>query len=461
MLAQRASGDALVAQAVHQDNPLAQLSASTRALTRRVSPAVVEILVAGYGSADEENGRTASQVSRQSSSGSGVLVDSAGYIMTNAHVVRGAISLSVLMGKIDGAGEPGSERFRAPRTYSARVLGVDRESDLALLKVEGTGFPWLRFGNSDTVFQGDLVLALGSPMRLRNSLSMGVVSAPARAVSEDDAVLYIQTDASINPGDSGGALVNTDGRLVGLNTFIMTKSGGNEGIGFAIPSAVVQNVYRQLRLSGVVAKGSLGAFVQNITPPMAKGLDLQAPQGVLVSDIEPQSPAEAAGLKRRDVILSLDNKPIETARQFDEAIYRRQIGDKIVLRVQRAAMKIVLTASIAGHSAKTGSLAGLVSPEKNLVSRLGIFCVEIDKEVAEMMPELRRQYGLIVAAKAPEGQIQFIDLRPGDIIHAVNNRPIALLDAFRAMIGEYQHGAPVALQIERDGRFQYVAFEIE
>lgn len=454
------SGASLFAQADHPPNPLAQISSSIRALTRRVSPAVVEILATGYGPGDDEAGRASNQISRQNSSGSGVLVDSSGYIMTNAHVVQGAISLTVLAGKPDVAGV-GSRRFHEPNTFAARVLGVDRDSDLALLKIEGTGFPFLRFGDSESVSQGDLVLAFGSPMHLRNSLSLGVVSAPARAVKSDDPLLYIQTDASINPGDSGGALVNIDGRLVGLNTFIMTKSGGNEGIGFAIPSAVVRNVYQQLRSSGVVVRGSLGIYAQDITPALAKGLDLRAIQGVLVADVEPQGSADRVGLKRRDVILTVNDKPVETARQFDEAISRRAIGESVSLHVQRESLKFGVTASVAGRPTRIESLVALVSPAKNLIPRLGIFCLEIDDSLAALMPEMRRQYGLVVAARAPEGQLQSIDLRPGDIIHALNNLPIALIDVFRSRIAEFQHGDAVALQIEREGRFQYVAFEIE
>lgn len=320
-----ASGGVAFAQTA-PGNPLGQLSASIRELTRRVSPAVVEILTTGYGSADEENGRTSNQISRRQSSGSGVLVDPAGYIMTNAHVVQGAVTLKVLVGKANMLSGVATPRFEAPRTFDARVLGVDRESDLALLKVDQQGFPFLNFGESDAVSQGDLVLALGSPMHLRNSLAMGVVSSPARPIGDDDPILYVQTDASINPGDSGGALIDTNGRLVGLNTFIFSKSGGNEGIGFAIPSDVVKNVYRQLRRSGVVSRGTLGIFVQNITAPMARGLDLVAQEGVVVADVDNDGPADIAGFKRRDIVVSLNGKAVETARQFDDAIYRRAVG---------------------------------------------------------------------------------------------------------------------------------------
>ena len=311
---------AFAAERVDSKNALSDLSASIRELTRRVSPAVVEILITGYAAAGEEEGRMSNHISRQTSSGSGVIVDSSGYIVTNEHVVKGAVRIKVLVGSPPRGGLTVPRQVQSVRTFDARVLGIDPDSDLALLKIDGKGLPAVRFGNSDMLAQGDVVLSIGSPMQLRNSLTMGVVSAPARAVNEDNPILYIQTDASINPGDSGGALLSTDGRLVGINTSILSRSGGNEGIGFAIPSNIVENVYRQLRKTGVVSMGSLGVFVQNISFPLAMGLDLPVKQGVVVADVDQPGSGDTAGLKRRDVILSLDGTAIENAKQFDNVI---------------------------------------------------------------------------------------------------------------------------------------------
>jgi serine protease Do len=438
-------------------SPLSQLSASIRELTRRVSPAVVEIVVTGYGVPEEENDQASNQIGRMKSSGSGVVVDPAGYIMTNAHVVKGAVTLKVSLGNSRSP----TSRFQVPRTFDARVLGVDRESDLALLKIEAQGLPSLTFGDSDKVSQGDLVLALGSPMHLRNSLAMGVVSSPARAISDDNPILYVQTDASINPGDSGGALIDINGHLIGLNTFIFSKSGGNEGIGFAIPSDVVRNVYRQLRHEGVVSRGTLGIYVQNITSAMAEGLDLALKSGVVVADVDDGGPGDIAGFKRRDIILTLNGKGVQTAREFDDAIYRRGAGVRVIVTVERGNDVRSLIAQIGSQTAKEDRLSALISPAEDLIPRLGIFCLEIDDKLTRLIPELRRHYGLLVAAKAPDSQASFIDLRAGDVIHQMNNLPIGLFDVFRAKIDELKPGDAVALQIERDGRLQYVAFEIE
>lgn len=442
-------------------NPLVELSGSIRQLTNRVAPAVVEIVVTGYAASENKSGQTADQFSRQRSSGSGVLVDSAGYIMTNAHVVVGAVKIRVLVPLAKSPNTAQSPTIPATQILDARILGIDRESDLALLKVEAQGLPVLRFGDSDKIHQGDLVFAVGSPLGLRNSVSMGVVSAPARAVNDENPILYIQTDASINPGNSGGALVDTSGAIIGLNTFIVSQSGGNEGIGFAIPSNVVHNVYQQLRKAGRVSRGFVGILAQDITSVLAKGLGLLVQRGVVVSDVVPESPADRAGVKRRDVILSFNGQTIENARQLENDVYGRQGGEKAELTALRGNDQISLTVEIERRPAPWDPLAALASPEKNLVPRLGILCVEIDQQIAELIPEIRRTYGLIVVAKSPEGQAQFIDLQAGDIIHAINNLPVASLAALQDAIQALKTGDAVVLQIERDQRFQFVAFELE
>jgi serine protease Do len=442
-------------------NPLTALSGSIRQLTNRVAPAVVELVINGYTAADDDSGQTSNQISRQRSSGSGVIVDSSGYIMTNAHLIRGAIKIEVLVADSTtrkGAGQ--NHPDRADR-LDARILGIDRDSDLALIKIDRQNASALRFGDSDQLRQGDLVFAIGSPLGLRNSVSMGVVSAPARAINETNPILFVQTDASINPGNSGGALVDAHGLLVGLSTFIVSKSGGNEGIGFAIPASVVHNVYRQLRAKGKVSRGTIGVSVQNITPVPARGLELPLPSGVVVADVDSGSSADRAGLKRRDIILSVNGRDMESARQFENDINGRENGEKIALSVQRGTRPIALNFEVAEQAVSFDPLATLASPDTNLIRRLGILCIEIDQQVVKLMPDLRRQYGLIVAAKSPEGQAQFIDIEPGDVIHAINNLPVVSLGAFQNAVKEFQPGDAVVLQIERDGRFQYVAFEIE
>ena len=437
-----------------QQDALSAYSHSIRALTQKVSPAVVQVLVNGYGRVNEGQDETVALIGRQRSSGSGVTVDPSGYIVTNAHVVRGAVRVRVFIAGVKGPGE----------LADAKIIGVDRGTDLALIKVDRTGLPTLRFGDSDALRQGDIVLAIGSPLGLKNSVSMGVVSAPSRQINEDNPVGYIQTDASINPGNSGGALVNTEGRLVGINSFIYSQSGGSQGIGFAIPSSIVQNVYQQLKNKGHVHKGEIGVFVQDITPVMAAGLQLPRPTGAVVTDVEPGSPAESAGLKARDIVLSLDNRPVEYARDFELAFYRRVKGDHVSVKVLRDGQDLPkpIVIEVAEQEGEVdNALADSVKPENNLVPRLGILCIEIDTKLAKALPDLRQPDGLIVAAKLPEGQGRYIDLQAGDVIHTMNNQPIGSLETFRTVIDGLKAGEPVALLIERSGTFRYIAFEIE
>jgi len=436
-----------------EPDALRTLSRSVRALAQRVSPAVVQIHVSGYGPLEEEEGRAASVIAPQRSLGSGVIVDPGGYIVTNAHVVRGAVKVRVLLAS--------PAKGRAGDPLDARIVGVDRESDLALIKVGQDGLPALRFGNSDALRQGDVVLAIGSPLGLRNSVSMGIVSASARAVGEDSPMLYVQTDASINPGNSGGALVNVDGALMGINTFILSQSGGNEGIGFAIPSNTVRNVYTQLKQKGHVHRGTVGIAGQTITPILAEGLGLERQSGVIAADVEPDGPADRAGVKRGDILLSMDGRGLDSARQLESGVYRRQKGAKVALKVLRGPDELDVSVGVDELENEDDPLADLVTPEKNLISRLGVLCIEIDKRVAAMVEGLRQQYGLIVAAKSPQGQGRYIDLRPGDVIHAINTLPVSTVDALRQSIDGMKSGAAVVLQIERSSVFRYVAFEIE
>lgn len=463
VLTMSVTGAALAAQVAHppaKPNSLIEFSGEIRSLSRRVSPAVVQISVSGYGSLDQSTGHSVNLFGRQESIGSGVIVDADGYIVTNAHVVSGAVRIKVAFAggplrnqAADDAGELESAE--------AKIVGVDTESDLAVLKVDRKGLTALKFMNSDRLRQGDLVLALGAPMGLANSMSLGIVSAAARSLGEQNPMVYVQTDASINPGNSGGPLVSMNGLLAGLNTFILSQSGGNEGLGFAIPANTVRDVYLQVRKNGEVKRGELGIFTQNITPVMARGLSLARDHGVVIADVEPESPADKAGLRRGDVLVSLDDRAIVSAGQLENRIFRRQAGEKVQLAILRGQQKLIFSLAVRERADAGSLLARLAHPERNLVSRLGVLCVQLDKDLASMIPGLRREYGLIVAAKAPEGQSQFIDLQPGDIIDAVNTVPVAFIETLQSSLDGMKPGDPVVLQIERNGRFQYLAFELD
>src|SRR6185503_4631261 len=311
--------------------PLADLSRSLQELAAKVSPSVVQIFVTGYPTPDEEDQSATSEPQLERSSGSGVIVDADGYIVTNAHVVENATRVEV---ELPVEGTPGRSILRRRgRTVGARVIAIDHETDIAVVRVEAHGLPPLQFGDSDALRSGQIVLAFGSPLGLESSVSMGVVSAVARQLTPDDPMIYIQTDATINPGNSGGALVDTSGRLVGINTLIYSKSGGSEGIGFAAPSNIVRNVFAQIRKTGRVRRGEIGVNAQTVTPLMAEALGLPPEAAVILADVYPGGPAAKAGLQAGDIVTTLDGKPMENGRQFRINVYTRGIGEQVAVQV--------------------------------------------------------------------------------------------------------------------------------
>ena len=253
--------------------------------------------------------------------------------MTNAHVVQGARKIRV---RLQGLEKQSSAPLSEPLgPIEAKLVGLDRQTDLAVLKIDMTGLPALQLANSNELKQGQIVFAFGSPLGLENSVTMGVVSSTARQIDPDDPAIYIQTDAPINPGNSGGPLVDVDGHVVGINTFILSQSGGNEGLGFAIPSDVVRNIYDQIRTEGHVHRGQIGVYLRTITPELVEGLHLPVSRGVLLEDVSPGSPADKAGLKVGDIVTSVGGKPVDNVRQFALDLYAYKIGQKAEIGVLR------------------------------------------------------------------------------------------------------------------------------
>lgn len=440
---------------------LRQLNGSVESLTQRVSPAVVQILVTGY-AAVEEHGRTdTALIGRQHSLGSGVIVAPDGYIMTNAHVVEGAERVRVVLFSTEATGSPAQALGARTTTLNAHILGVNKDTDLALLKVEANGLPFLPFGSYPDVRQGQLVFAFGSPEGLGNSVTMGVISSVARQPDPERPMVYIQTDAPINPGNSGGPLVDIEGRLVGVNTFILTQGGGNEGIGFAIPSLVVHYVYTQLRDHGHVHRGAIGASVQDITPTLAAGLGLARDQGLVVSDVIPDGPAEGAGLKIGDIILTLNGGTVTSMPQFEANFMLRVNPVPLKVEVLRGSQKASLEIPVVEQKDEMDRLADALDPRKSLVPKLGILGVEIDRHLAEMIPNSRMGSGVIVAARTTWAASIELGLTTGDVIHSLNGVPIISLETLRSGILRLQPGDAAVLQIERDGRLQFLAFEME
>ncbi len=356
---------------------LASLSTSLQEVVTHVSASVVQVSATGFNIEGASDSRQMKVFSRERGIGSGVVLSADGLIVTNAHVVEGAHRIRV-HAKAAKTGEEG--RASACRddparcreaVLEAKLVGVDRFSDLALLKVEATGLEYLNIRDSDDLHQGELVLALGSPLGLENSVSMGIVSSVARQLARDDPHVYIQTDAAINPGNSGGPLVDTHGRLVGINTFIMSQSGGSEGVGFAVPGDLVQNVVAQLRAQGRVRRGQIGVFLKTLTPELATALALLKTLGVVIEDVTPGGPAERAGLRIGDIVETFAGRPIQDVPQFAKALFQVRVGESAAIAVLRGANRIAANVMVEDRPHDPPGLADPVSENSVLPEAWG------------------------------------------------------------------------------------------
>lgn len=440
-------------------SPLRQLSNLIQDVAARVDPAVVQVLTKGLAPAE---GGSVGAVRAQRGNGSGVIVDAEGYVITNAHVIGATRRVEVLLPQRAEVGMARTSVLKpAGKLVQAEVVGVDRETDIAVLKIAEKGLAHLPLGDSEAVRQGEVVLAFGSPFGLENSVSMGVVSSVARQLQQDHPMIYIQTDAAINPGNSGGPLVDADGRVIGINTFLITQGGGNEGIGFAAPSNIVKSVYEQIRKHGRVRRGQIGLVVQTISPALAQALELKRDWGVMVEDVRPGGAAAAAGLQIKDVLLSMNGKALENGRQFGVGVYP-MAGQTVELEVLRGEQKLKIPVAVLERPQDPDDLLSLATGEANSIPKLGVIGLTLDERVTPRMPELRRLAGVVVA-----GVLSSAGARPedafhaGDVIYAINNTAVRDLAGLKVALAPFGHGQPIAVQIERKGQLQFLLVEVE
>ncbi len=380
--------------------------------------------------------------------GSGVIVSADGTILTNNHVIEGADRITVILSN--------------NKSYEARLVGSDRPSDLAVLKIEAQNMPYLTLGNSDAVRVGDIVLAIGNPLGIGQTVTAGIISAKGRRTglsygsSNDSFEDFLQTDAPINRGNSGGALVNLNGELIGINSQILAggPSGGNIGIGFAIPSNMAKSVMEQLLKDGRVRRGMLGINIQNITDDTAKALDLQDTSGVLVSNVRPGSAAEKAGLKRGDIITAINGEKIEDSNVLRNKVAGTMPGTEIKLTVLRRGQQMELSATLDEYNLDTA--ANEPSGKDNNPADKGKAGGRLGLSVQSVTPQLAKQLGLdsasgvVVTDVDPTGPAADAGIARGDVILEVNTQPVDSPEAVQEAMAK-SGDKPVLLLVWRKG----------
>ena len=377
---------------------LEDINRSFESLARRVGPSIVQILVSGYSPSSGIVRNTGDLLAKRRQTGSGVILDADGYIVTNAHVVEGSQRVQVVLPpSLEQQSGQGSILNTGGRLVGAQLVNIDRESDLAVLKVQAKNLPVLELADSDQLRQGQLVLAFGSPLGLNNSVTMGVISSVARQLESESPMIYIQTDAPINPGNSGGPLVDVYGKVIGINTLIISQSGGSEGIGFASPSNIVRTVFEQIRDKGRVVRGDIGIFAQTIDPLLARALDLPITSGTILGDVLPQSTAEQAGLKAGDIVLALGGKRMENGRQLTVNLYQRPVGERVLMQVVRGPDTLEVSVEVVNRANDPGRFTDFVNADKNLIPELGVLALDLNERLARMFPDLRISTGVVVA----------------------------------------------------------------
>jgi len=384
------------------------------------------------------------QKRKESALGSGVIVSPDGYVLTNNHVVDGAQQIIVTL----------SDK----RDYQAKVIGADAKTDVALLKIKASNLPVLAFADSSKVRVGDYALAIGNPFGIGQTVTLGIVSATGRGgLGIEDYEDFIQTDAAINPGNSGGALVNSDGDLVGINTAIISpNSGGNNGVGFAIPSNMARNVMEQLAAHGKVTRGYIGVMLQPVTPGIAKAFGLKETTGALIADVSPDTPAARAGLKNGDIILAWNDTPIADSNQLKLLVGSLQPGTT-------ARLKLFRNGAEQETSITLGEMPGQASlrTHQGNSARSALDGVGLSDLTPDILGELQLPSGtkgVVVTDVDPDSTAADAGLQRGDVIESINRKPVDNLNQAQQLLSASANQATL-LMVNRGGQTLYIAVE--
>lgn len=378
------------------------------------------------------------QRKQRNSLGSGFIISEDGYVLTNNHVISGADVITV--------------RLSDRREYTAKLIGTDQRTDLALLKINADNLPTVKIGDSEKMKAGQWVLAIGSPFGFDYTVTAGIVSALGRNLPSDNYVPFIQTDVAINPGNSGGPLFNLDGEVIGINSQIYTRSGGFMGVSFAIPSNLVVAVVDQLKESGRVSRAWLGVIIQDVDNDLAESFGLDRPSGALISRVVPQSPAEKAGLQAGDIILELDKEIIEHSSELPYRVGVMKAGDKAKVLIYRDGKEVRVTVTLDSFPNDPQQVA----QEKKEENRLGMVVGNVTKEALKRLSI----EGGVVVEQVLGGMAARNGLQQGDIITMLNRQNIKDTSSFSRIVKTLPNNRAVPMRIIRDGQPMFVPFKI-
>ncbi len=373
---------------------------------------------------------------KQRSLGSGFFIDKEGYIVTNNHVIENADKIKV--------------KLKNGKEYDAKIVGRDAKTDIALIKVKSwRDFQDVKWGDSDAMKVGEWVVAIGSPFGLELTVTAGIVSAKGRVIGSGPYDDFIQTDASINPGNSGGPLINMKGEVIGINTAIVSRSGGNVGIGFAIPINLARGIIKQLKASGTVTRGWLGVSIQNLTPDLAEYYGVKDGKGALIGEVFEGDPADKAGIKSKDVIIEVDGHNVEDSRDLSQKVAEVPVGKKITIKVVRGGKEYTFQVNI---EKRTDDKEGLALQKPMEESDLGMTVSPLTKELARRLNISERE-GVVVVSVEQDSPADKADVQAGDLILEIDHKPIKTLEDYQSQIDEVKKGETASFLVKRGRSF--------